>query len=163
MLAEFLQFFLQPFDTITDETTIHLKLRLARATTHADTAALALEVRPAANQSRHQVLHLRQLNLPLTLGAACALGKNIQNQIGAINHPYVDEFFNVANLDRRKLMIEHHQIGIVLGHARGQFFDLSATGKGSCVGFGALGANGRSNRCTGAGDELDCLTQAVVK
>ena len=79
MLAKFLQFFLEPLDTITDEPTIHLKLGLTRAATHADAATLALEVRPAANQSRHQVLHLRKLNLQLTFGAARALGKNIQD------------------------------------------------------------------------------------
>ena len=60
-------------------------------------------------------------------------------------------------------MIEHHQIGIVLGHARGQLVNFPAAGISSRVGFGAPGADGCSDGCTGAGHELDRLRESLIE
>ena len=69
------------------------------------------------------MLHLGQFHLQFAFRTFRALGKNIENEIGTVNHPHADDFFDIANLNRRELMIEHDEVCIRGNHARGDFVE----------------------------------------
>ena len=75
------------------------------------------------------MLHLCQFNLQLAFCGSSTLSKNIQNQIRAINHSNADTFFNISDLDRRKLMIKYYQRGICMFNRCRNFLDLTAAHK----------------------------------
>ena len=109
----------QRLDSLAQQTPVGLKLGFA-GTTVADTATpLTLEVGPAAHQARGDVLELRQLHFELAFMTARALREDVEDETGAIQHPALDELFEVALLRRRQRMIEQHQVGVVFGrHGR---------------------------------------------
>ena len=55
------------------------------------------------------MLKLRQFHLQLAFVAFGALGKNIQNQAGAIYYAASEALLQITLLGRRKVMIENHQ------------------------------------------------------
>ena len=163
MLSKFLQFCFESFDFVANETTIHLKLRFTRTATHANAATLAFEVGPATNEPRHQVLHLGQFDLQLALRATCTLGKDVQNQISPINHAHANDFFNVANLDRRELVVKHDQIGVMLRNTCRNLFDFPTACKCSGVRFCAFAADRRRDCRARALDQFHRLRQTVFE
>lgn len=66
------------------------------------------------------MLELRQLDLELAFARAGALGKNIENQRGAIEHLAVKDFFQVAALGGREFVIEDDRIDIGLPAVGGE-------------------------------------------
>jgi len=54
---------LEFLNALADQASVDFKLCFARATTHADTAALTLQMGPAFYQPGQQVLHLSQFDL----------------------------------------------------------------------------------------------------
>src|SRR5882757_9109688 len=62
LLLDALELLLHALDALADHAAVELDLRLARAAPHADAAALALQVAPAAHQARREVLQARQLD-----------------------------------------------------------------------------------------------------
>ncbi len=79
------------------------------------------------------MFQLRQFNLQLASGALGAQGKNVENQAGAINHPAVQDAFQVALLRRRQFMVEDDQVGRHCRQQGGDFFDLALAGKGGRI------------------------------
>jgi hypothetical protein len=84
-------------DTLADESSVRLELCFTRST-QPDSAFLPLEVSPAAHQARRQMLQLRKLDLQLSLEAARALRKNIENQTGTIEYATTEFFLEIAFL-----------------------------------------------------------------
>ena len=85
---------------------------------------------PAAHQSRGQVTQLRQLDLQLALVAVCTLGKDVQDQTGAVDHPALEEAFQVALLTRAQRMVDQDQVGAT-GIGRGlDLVQLAAADQG---------------------------------
>src|SRR5882724_2959008 len=74
---------LEPGDPFLHATTIDFQLCFTR-TAHADSAGLTRKVFPHASQARQKILQLRQLDLQTAFATARALGKNIENQLRAI-------------------------------------------------------------------------------
>ena len=87
-----------------------LQLLLARAA-RADAAAQPGELGAASPQPRQQVVQLGQFHLQLALPAASSAGKNIQNQLGAVNHLQVQFALQIAQLRGREVVIEDDQVG----------------------------------------------------
>lgn len=58
------------------------------------------------------MLELRQLNLQLALPSPGALGKDVQDQRGAIQDFTIEDFFQVAALRRRKLIVKDYGVDI---------------------------------------------------
>ena len=75
------------------------------------------------------MLQLGQFYLNLALMALCALGKDVKNQRGAVDHAHFDFFFEIALLRRGQHVVDHHQPGTGLGNCRCQFLHLSTAGK----------------------------------
>ena len=72
-------------DALADHAAVGLELGLARSP-RADAAAQPLEVLPLPDQPRQQVRELRQLDLELALRGARALGEDVEDERGAVDH-----------------------------------------------------------------------------
>ena len=119
---------------LADKSAICFKLRFTRTSgTDAHAAACAggdsLQVAPHAGQARIRVLHLRELDLKLRFGRASTGRKNIEDELGAIEHFdaladlradfFVDDFFQAADLARREIVVEQYNVRLVfLGEVR---------------------------------------------
>ncbi len=65
----------------------------------------------ASRQSRQQVLQLRQFHLKLSLAGARMAGKDVEDELGAIDHPQVEPTLQIALLRWREFVIEDDQVG----------------------------------------------------
>src|SRR5437868_5586998 len=97
---------LQARNSLLHPAAVDFQLRLSR-TARADAAGLPREVVPHASEARQQILQLRQLNLQAPLPTARALRKNVENELGAIEHLAGKQVLQIAPLRRRKLVVEN--------------------------------------------------------
>src|SRR5208283_1184336 len=88
---------------------VGLELSFARSAS-ADAAAELRHFHAAPRQPWQHVFELRQFHLQLTFTSAGVTGKNIENQLRAIDDARVDDALNVALLRRRKIVIEQDHI-----------------------------------------------------
>ncbi len=79
----------------------------------ADAAALTLEVAPAPDQPRRQVLQARELDLQLAFVALGARAEDLENQHRAIGDRDSEMALEVALLRRRQGLVEQHGLGLV--------------------------------------------------
>ena len=86
-----------------------------RAARDAATGLTGHGLAPAA-QTRQQVLKLGQLHLCLALTGLSVLGKNIEDEGGAINDLSVDDVFQPAALGGSQLLIDDDGIGLDAAH-----------------------------------------------
>ena len=103
---------------------VGFELRLARAP-GADPATQLRHFDSASAQPGQHVLQLRQLHLQLALTGAGVFGKDIEDELSAVDHSRVNQFLDIALLRRREVVIEKQQIGRNRGHRAGDFFQLS--------------------------------------
>ena len=139
LAAQFFEPRLERLDALADQTAVGFELRFAR-TAQADTAFLALEVSPRANQPRRQILQLRELDLQLAFVAAGALREDIENEAGAIDHTPIQRLLQIALLRRRERVIENDEFDVVRFARETQFFGLAAADEH--LGIGARPAAG---------------------
>ena len=52
-------------------------------------------------------------------------GKNIQNELGTVNHPGIDFLFYIALLGGRKLMVDEHKVGVHRSYRARNFLELA--------------------------------------
>src|SRR5690606_3627157 len=100
LLAQLRELRAQSLDAHRQHAPVELELGLAGAAAHADAAALALQVRPAAHEPRRQVLEAGQLDLQLPFVALRALREDLEDQLGAVDDRDVPALLQVALLDR---------------------------------------------------------------
>ena len=125
LAADFLKATLDLAQANPQQTPVGFQLGFTRAA-HADTAALTLKVSPAANQPGAHVVKLSQFNLELAFMGTGALGENIENQAGTVNHATLENTFEVTFLTGREDVIEDHQIGFFGVDQVAKFLDLAA-------------------------------------
>ncbi len=95
------------------------------------------------------MLELGQFHLQLAFVAAGALGEDVQDQAGAIQHAAFQEFLQVALLAGRKRIVDQYQIRAG-GFGRGlDLFQLAAADQGGRI--GPIDAGGEQRRDAGAG------------
>ena len=114
------------------QSAVHLNLFLtltaSRSTTAfsaAGTTTLAVQVLPHARHTRQRVLHAGQVHLHHRL--TCPTGKNIQNDLFAVNHGHVDQLFPLTLLGGRKQIIKNHAVSAQFLSARTDFLCLTNT------------------------------------
>ena len=125
MLANFQQLFLDARDAVLHPATIGFKLGFT-VTAHADAALLSGQVTPEPCQARQEMLQLRELNLELAFASPGALSKDVENQRGPIQHLALENFFEIAALGGRQIVIEDHRVHVVLLALRCEFIRLAA-------------------------------------
>ncbi len=97
---------------------------------------------------------MRQLHLELSFTGARMTGKDVEDELGAIDHPQVEHALQVTLLRWRQLVIEDDQIGRTRSDSAFQLLQLSTANE--CGGFWFLtplqefADDGRS----GAGSQL---------
>ena len=64
--------------------------------------------------------------------------ENVEDELGAVDHPGVDQLFDVALLRSGEVVIEQEQIGGDRGRGAGNLFQLSASDQRGWVGTVAV-------------------------
>src|ERR1017187_9017951 len=75
-------------------------------TAGANAAAELGHLHAMPGQPRHHVLQLRQFDLQLAFAGARMPRKNIENELGAVDNPPLDDLLNIALLGRTEIVIE---------------------------------------------------------
>ncbi len=147
MRPHLFQLSFQGGDAFSDESPVDLELGLAWAaqthTAHAArtsrrTTSLSSEVSPCARKPRQAIFILRQLNLQNTFARGGVLGKDIQNQSGAVQNPHFrpQSFFQLSLVPRRQFIVKDDQVCQGFFHQSGQFLNFAAADV--CIRVGLL-------------------------
>ena len=99
-----------------------------------DAAAQLRHFYSAPAQTRQHVLQLRQFHLQLAFARSRMFRENVEDELGAVNHPGVDQFLDVALLRSREVVIEQQQISGDRGGGAGNFLQLSTSDQRGRVG-----------------------------
>src|SRR5260370_30429613 len=103
--------------------------RTAAGSPGATASTFAAEARHRGSfsgQAGKHVIQLRQFDLQLAFTAPRMTGKNIKNQLSAVDYPAIRRFFNVALLHRRKIAVENDQRRFVRRGLSANFVQLAA-------------------------------------
>jgi hypothetical protein len=118
-------------DRLADHPAVELDLLFAGAAAHAGTAGLALQVGPAPDQPRAEVLQAREFDLQLAFVRAGALREDFQDEKGPVVHRDIERSLEVALLRRTQCLVEDdlacamHQrqfldfVGLAAAHEKG--------------------------------------------
>ncbi len=90
-------------------------------------------------------------------------GKNVEDQLRAVNHALVEDAFDIALLRRRKIVVEQDEIGI---HRRDPALDLlqlAAADEGRCIRPVAPLQHLADHHCAGAAGQRAQLLQRFVR
>ncbi len=68
---------------------------------------------PKSRESREQMLELRQLDLQLAFARPGALGEDVEDERRAVENLALEDFFEVAALRGRKVVVENHRVHVV--------------------------------------------------
>jgi len=124
---------LQMSDATRNLSPVGFQLSFARASGADSTSQLGHLCAPPG-QARHYVFQLRQFHLQLTFPSARVRRKDVENQLGAIDHSRVYYFFDVALLGGGEVMIEQDQIGRGRRGRPGNLFQLAAPDQSGRIG-----------------------------
>ena len=112
-------------DALVDEAPVGLDLRLAGAAEKAETAALALQVGPRANEPALLVGELGQLHLQPALAGAGTLAEDLQDQAGAVEHLAAPGLLKVALLHRAQGVVDDGERRLALADQGGELRHLA--------------------------------------
>ena len=101
----------------------------------ADAASQLRHFNSAAAEPWQQILKLRQLYLQLSFTGAGVTGKDIQDQLGAVDHPRVHYLLDVALLGGREIVIKQQKIRRHRSRCSCNFLELSLADKCGRVGL----------------------------
>jgi len=119
------EFALEVGDAVADEAAVLLELRFA-FTAEGALAALAGEVGPGAGEARERIFLAGERDLEHGLPGVGALGENLEDDLLPVDDGEVGEFFPVALLSGRKVVVEDDEIGGVGPGLGGEFLRLAA-------------------------------------
>lgn len=139
---------LQLFHPLLQQAAVGFQLGFARAAQADRTAALTLQVGPAAHQPGGHVPQLRQLDLQLAFMAARTLREDVQDQPGAVDHAPLQVALQIALLTGRQGVVDQHQIRAGGFGSRLDLFQLAAADQGRRARF--VDARGERGRDRGA-------------
>ncbi len=100
----------------------------------ADAAAQLRHGFAAAGEARQHVFELRQLHLQLALAGAGVAGKDVEDQLRAIEHAARQSGLKVAQLRGREVVIEENQVGLRGSGDAGDLLDLAGADERGGIG-----------------------------
>ena len=100
-------------DAFADGAAVRLDLRLAGAAQKAETAPLALKVRPGPHKPAFLIGETRQLDLQPALLAVRPVGEDFQNEPGTVENLRVPGFLEIALLDRAQRVVHNRNRNIL--------------------------------------------------
>jgi len=101
------------------------------------------------------VLELSEFDLEFTFVGTGSLGKNIQNQTGAVKNATLEFALNISLLAWRQRMVKQHQLAVVVLQGLTNFRELSRPHERSGVGMLTLSRNERNGITARRGNELN--------
>ncbi len=125
--------FLQLRDLFAYYTSVCFYLSLTRSA-QADTSPLAFQVCPHAGKPWEEILILGQLYLCAGMRGACPAGKDIKDEIGAVNDTAVELFLDVTHLTGRELVIKDGKSNFIFCNKRCDLPDLALIDEGARIG-----------------------------
>ena len=93
---------------------------------------------PGPDEPRQQILELRELHLQLAFAGPRAPGKDVENELRAIDDLPADLLFDLPQLRRRQLVVEDDDVDVGFGGGGGQRGDLAGAEKRRRIRLGAL-------------------------
>jgi hypothetical protein len=160
MASNLLQFLLDLDDPAPNPPSIHLQLRLAGAPGPNATSQPG-QLAPMAGEAREQILELGQLDLELPLPRSGALGENIQNEPGPINHLSTKGGFEISLLGTGQVIVEDDEIHALLAD-RPDLLDLPRTDQGAGIGQEPLLEDAKGRRSPCRDRQLSQLLQGIL-
>ena len=113
------------------------------------------------DETRHEVLQLRQFDLQLAFPRARPARKNIEDQLGAIDDGPPDGTLEVSQLRRRQFVVEDDNVDAGLGRGRRQHLDFAFAEKRRRIRLGAFLLHAQDDVRVGGGGKpgefLECL------
>ena len=101
----------QPHDPFVDPPPVHFELRFARPADEPQAAALALEMRPAADQTAALIGQRCQFDLQPPFPRARSRSENFEDQRCPVERLHAPRAFEIAMLDRRQRRVHDHDVG----------------------------------------------------
>ncbi|MNT01939.1 hypothetical protein D3C72_1364260 [compost metagenome] len=144
---DFFQPLLQLFNPLLQQATIGFQLGFTRAAQTDRTTTLALQMGPATHQTGRHMAQLGQLDLQLAFMAARTLGKDVQDQTGTVDHPALQETFQIAFLTRAQRVVDQDQICAGCFSGGLDLIQLAAAEQGRWI--GTIQARGDGHRDAG--------------
>src|ERR1043165_8426074 len=126
MAGKTLNLVLQMVDAFSDAAAVCFELRFTGASA-ANAAAQAREARSLTGETGKQIAELRQLDLHLAFSAMRPLRKDVENQLGPIDHRQVGNLRNLAHLSRRQILIKNEKVCAFLHGVHEHVFELAAS------------------------------------
>jgi hypothetical protein len=106
-------------------------------------------------------LELRQLDLELAFPRARVAGEDIEDELGAVEHPAGERGFEVAQLGGAQVVVEEDEIGPHRGGDAGNLFYLAGADQRGRIGTGTTLQQLGGHTATGAGHELTELGERL--
>ena len=104
----------------------------------ADAAAQLRHLNSAPAQPRQHIFELRQFHLQLAFTGAGVLGENVEDELGAIDDPRVDDFLDIALLGCGEVVIEQKKIGRDRGGGARNLFQFALADQRGRIGLVAV-------------------------
>ena len=153
--------FLDLADTIADTAAIGFEFLFARAAC-ANAAAKAREFFAASGEAREQVIQLRQLDLKLAFTRAGVRGKNVENELRAVNHAAADSLLHIAKLNGREIVVHDYERDAMEFGFHADFVDLTAPDESGRIERLANLQQGASYVCASADRKLLQFFQRIA-
>jgi len=123
-------------DAALDAAAIGFKLGFA-GSPGADSAAELRHGFAAAREARQHVFELGELNLELALAGAGVAREDVEDELRAVEDAAGQRGFKVAQLRRRKVVVEENQVGPRRSGDAGDLLNFAGTDEGGGIGPGA--------------------------
>ena len=121
-------------DPIADLAPIRFDLGFSRPAQEPESAALALEMGPAAHEPASLVRQMRELDLELALAGSRAGSEYLKDQAGAVDDLAVPCLLEIALLYRGQRAIDGRDRDVAIGDGRADRFDPSRAEKSGWAG-----------------------------
>src|SRR5262249_40852325 len=128
---------LETRDASPDAAAIDLEALLAGASP-ADPAGQARERVVALGEARKPIAELRELDLELAVSRTSALGEDVEDQLGAVDHSHGETLAQVAGLRRREVAVEDHELGVMAEGAHHEVLEAALADHRARVALGAV-------------------------
>ena len=137
-----LELLLELDDRAGDQAAVDFDLGFTGAAGRASAAPLALQVGPGADEARALVFEPGELDLQTAFASAGPAGEDLEDQARAVHDLHLQRLFEIALLDRGKLVVEHGDVDVLDLADRGELLDLALAEQGR----GRDGAQRRDQR-----------------
>ena len=158
--AHSLQVLFELINASLDAAAVGFKLGFPRST-GADSAAKLRHGLAPAGEARQQVLKLRQFHLELTLAGAGVAGKDVEDDLGAVENAKLERGLQVAQLRGREIVVEKDQVSLRGGGNACDFLHFTRANERGRIGTVTALQKLGGNLGTGAGHQLAELGQRL--